>query len=99
MAFNLKNLFIEKRKVIRLVSFLIADIILISLSVYLAFLVRFEGQIPAHYFVNILTTILLAAPLTVVIFYFSKLYYFTWLYVSAAEMVALAKATISAALT
>ena len=88
------NLFIEKRKIIRLASFLAVDVILISLSVYLAFLVRFEGQIPAHYFVNILTTILLVVPLTVVIFYFSELYYFTWLYVSTAELISLAKATI-----
>jgi len=45
-----KKFFIEKRSLLRLIFFLIADVILISLSVYSAFLVRFEGQIPGQYF-------------------------------------------------
>jgi len=74
--------------------FLLADIILVSLSVLLAFLIRFEGQIPNRYFINIQGIILLALLITLPIFYFLKLYAFSWAYVSLAELVSLTKATI-----
>ena len=70
-----------------------ADIILISLSVYLAFLVRFEGEIPNQYFLNIWGVIFLALIITIPIFYFLKLYYFDWDYVSTEELIALFKGT------
>jgi len=73
--------------------FLLADIILISLSVYLAFLVRFEGEIPNQYFLNIWGVIFLALIITIPIFYFLKLYYFDWAYVSTEELIALFKGT------
>ena len=76
------------------ILFLLADIILVSLSVLLAFLIRFEGQIPNRYFINIQGIILLALLITLPIFYFLKLYAFSWVYVSLAELVSLTKATI-----
>jgi len=83
----------NKRQVLRLTSFLVADAILIVLSVFLAFLVRFEGQIPLRYLLNIEGIISLSLIITLPIFYFSKLYYFSWMYVSAEELVSLMKAT------
>ncbi len=88
-----EKLLVEKRFLTRIIFFLIADAILIILSVFLAFIVRFEGQIPVRYFLNIEGIILLALIITLPIFYFSKLYYFTWLYVSTEELVSLVKAT------
>jgi len=76
------------------ILFLLADIILVSLSVLLAFLIRFEGQIPNRYFINIQGIILLALLITLPIFYFLKLYAFSWVYVSLAELISLTKATI-----
>jgi len=73
--------------------FLLADIILISLSVYLAFLVRFEGMIPGRYSLNILGIILLSLVITIPVFYFLKLYHFSWAYVSTEELIALVKGT------
>ncbi len=73
--------------------FLLSDAVLMSLSVILAFLVRFEGRIPVQYFINIPGIIALLLLITLPIFYFSKLYYFTWLYVSTTELISLAKAT------
>ena len=78
----------------RLAFFLLADAVLMAGSVFLAFLVRFEGQIPAHYFINISGIIALLLVITIPIFYFFRLYYFEWRYVSAAELVSLAKATL-----
>lgn len=93
MKKNLQNIFIKKESFLKLTFFLIADAILISLSAYLAFIVRFEGQIPNQYSLNILGVILLSLIITIPIFYFSKLYYFTWSYVSTDELISLIKAT------
>ena len=84
---------IERTSKKRIAFFLISDVILISLSVWLAFLVRFEGYIPSHYFLNIEGIIILALVITVSLFYFFKLYYFSWAYVGLEELISLAKAT------
>lgn len=79
----------------RLILFLLADVILISLSVFLAFYLRFDGVIPAVYFNGgvfwemILILLIFALP----IFYSFGLYFFSWSYVSTEELVALLKAT------
>jgi len=72
--------------------FLLTDILLISSAIYLAFLLRFEGQIPAHYFPQIFGMIFLALIISLPIFYFSKLYSFSWAYVSTEELISLVKA-------
>ena len=70
-----------------------ADIILILLSVFLAFIVRFEGSVPSRYFLNIFGLIISAIIFTLPIFYFLKLYSFSWAYVSTEELISLIKAT------
>jgi len=89
-----RKIFTEKRGLLRLIFFLLSDAVLLSLSVFLAFLVRFEGQIPSQYFINISGIAVLLLLITIPIFYFSKLYYFTWIYVSTSELISLAKATV-----
>ena len=74
--------------------FLIGDAVLISLSVFLGFLVRFEGQIPSQYFVGMGNIMILALVITLPIFYFFRLYYFNWSYASASELIALFKGAI-----
>jgi len=71
----------------------LADIILILLSVFLAFIVRFEGSVPSRYFLNIFGLIISAIIFTLPIFYFLKLYSFSWAYVSTEELISLIKAT------
>ncbi len=88
-----KKLLVKKRFLTKIIFFLIADAILIILSVFLAFIVRFEGQIPARYFLNIEGIILLALIITLPIFYFLRLYHFAWLYVSTEELVSLVRAS------
>lgn len=75
----------------RILFFLFLDIILISLSVYLSFLLRFEGAIPERYSITILVVIGVLLFFSLPIFYFLKLYSFSWAYVSAEELVALFK--------
>jgi len=84
---------IEKRKLARLIFFVVADAFLIFLAVYLAFIVRFEGIVPERYSLNVWGIIFLAWLITIPVFYFSKLYHFTWVYVSTEELVSLVKAS------
>src|SRR3989338_6384812 len=89
---NMSNSFIKFPK--RKIPFLFADIILIAFSVFTAFLLRFEGQIPSQYSTNILGMIFLTLIISLPFFYFFKLYFFSWAYVSTGELISLAKATI-----
>ncbi|MBU4298858.1 polysaccharide biosynthesis protein [Patescibacteria group bacterium] len=82
----------NKKRLARLAFFLVFDAIFIALSVYFAFFLRFEGQIPSRYFLNIGGIIFLALLITLPIFYFFKLYAFSWAYVGAEELISLAKA-------
>lgn len=77
----------------KILFFVIADIILIALSVWLAFLLRFEGQIPAHYSQTIQRVIFLVLLFSLPFFYFSELYSFSWSYVSINELISLIRAT------
>lgn len=90
----LDKFFTEKRALLRMLAFLVADSILIIVSVPLSFLVRFELNIPSQYVENIFSIIILSLLVTLPVFYFSRLYNFTWAYVSAEELVSLSKAMI-----
>jgi len=88
----LNKILIEKRSIFRTAVFTLADGILISFSIYLAFLLRFEGKIPEQHFLNIGGIILLSLIFCLPVFYFFRLYSFSWAYVSAEELISLIKA-------
>ena len=72
------------------------DAIFVFISVWLAFFMRFDGKIPLEYTPIILRMSALAIILIIPIFYFQKLYSFSWSYVSVSEIIALFKSiTIS----
>ena len=83
----------------RFAFFLIADIFFVVLSVWLAFLLRFEGEIPAQYFQGgfqaALALVFLA---TIPVFVFFRMYSFTWSYVSMGDLLLLARALFVSAL-
>ncbi|MCD6471449.1 NAD-dependent epimerase/dehydratase family protein [bacterium] len=62
--------------------FFLTDIILIILSVYLSFLLRFDGHLPSDRVNHFLFTIVTAVIVTLPIFYWQKLYRLSWTYVS-----------------
>jgi FlaA1/EpsC-like NDP-sugar epimerase len=66
-----------------------ADIFLITFSVWLAFMFRFDGNIPDQYFPFIYRMIGLTIIFIIPIFYFQKLYSFSWSYVSTNEAISL----------
>ena len=74
--------------------FLLLDILLIVLSVYLAFFLRFEGKISIDQTSNIKGLIILVLLSSLPLFYFFKLYSFSPTFISAEELVTLIKATV-----
>ncbi len=86
------NLF-KKTKTTKTLFFVISDIILIVISVGFSFLMRFDGEIPVQYYPFVFRIIILALVFTIPIFYFQKLYSFSWSYVSTDEVISLFKAT------
>jgi FlaA1/EpsC-like NDP-sugar epimerase len=88
-----QRIFIKTPKT-RLVFFIIGDILSISFSVWLAFLLRFEGKIPSEQITHLKNLIFLALVFSLPIFYFFKLYSFAWVYVSTEELISLSKAIL-----
>lgn len=78
---------------IRKILLLLLDIGLISLAVFLAFLLRFDGQIPSQHFLNVLGMICVALIVSLPVFFLLRLYSFSWTYVSTTELILLVKAT------
>jgi FlaA1/EpsC-like NDP-sugar epimerase len=71
--------------------FIIFDILSIVLSLWLAFLLRFEWNIPLNHFLNMVGMIFLSLAFLLPVFYRMDLYSFSWSFVSANEMVRLFK--------
>lgn len=83
----------KKTAIKRTIFFVFFDIFFIVISVWLAFLLRFDGNIPSQYDPFIIRIIVLAVIFTIPIFYFQKLYSFSWSYVSANEVISIFLAT------
>jgi hypothetical protein len=66
----------KKTAITKTIFFVVADIVLITTAVLLAFLIRFDGSIPAQYSVFIYRMMGLAVVFTLPIFYFQGLYSF-----------------------
>lgn len=86
------NLF-KKTPITRMLFFVIFDVISIVVAVWLSFLIRFDSTIPEHYLPFLFKMMALAVIFTVPIFYFKKLYSFSWSYVSISEVLSLFIAT------
>jgi len=85
-----KRLFQEMRRT-RAMFFLLADIALVALSMYAAFLLRFEGRIPSQYMEDLWILILIAMAVKIPIFYLQRLYHISWSYVSVRELMSVFK--------
>jgi len=80
------------------IIFIIGDILLVSLSIYIAFLLRFDGQIPIQHLNNLLAFTILAVIVTPSIFYFCNLYKISWSYVSLTDVPNVIKGVIGSTL-
>lgn len=78
----------------RVAFFLILDGVLICLSMWTAFLLRFEGSIPGIYFENIWIFILTSLFIKIFFLYLHGLYRISWSYISTEELFSLLKALL-----
>lgn len=86
------NLF-KRTSLNRMLFFIIIDSLSVAFSVWVSFLLRFDGRIPSQYFPFIYEIIFLAIIFVIPVFYFKGLYSFSWSYVSTSEAISLLLAT------
>ncbi|MBI4250700.1 polysaccharide biosynthesis protein [Candidatus Uhrbacteria bacterium] len=84
--------FIIGNTTIRLSVLIALDTVTILASVWIAFLLRFEGYIPDEHLLNATGFSLLAVAISIPIFWYFKLYSFSFSYISTDELVAIARA-------
>ena len=84
---------IKKTVFTKTIFFVCADIISVAFSVWLSFALRFDSNIPTQYSLFIYKMIALAIIFVLPVFYFQKLYSFSWSYASTNELISLFRAT------
>ena len=75
----------------RMLFFVVLDVLLIELSVYLAFILRFEGQIPLEFQKSLFSFLALAPIFVISTLYFQKIYWLNWVYVGISDLIKLLK--------
>jgi len=75
----------------RTAFFVVSDLIIITVAVYSAFLLRFDNDIPTSQ-TNAIKTLLLASYIIVIpVFYLVKLYAFSWSFIGTKDLINLIK--------
>jgi len=82
----------KRNTLTRTIFFVAADIVSVFVSVWLAFLLRFDFNVPPYFFDAVYQTMGLTIIILLPVFYFFKLYSFSWAYVSTSELISLFKA-------
>lgn len=70
---------------------MIADILFVAISCFVAFSLRFDGNIPKEYLSTLGIFILMVIPLTIFYFYLEKLYSISWSFVSIRDLLKLTR--------
>ncbi|MDA2935683.1 polysaccharide biosynthesis protein [Patescibacteria group bacterium AH-259-L05] len=92
---KLKQKILARTTTKRTIFFLLGDIVLITLSCWLGFFLRFDGSIPyEEYSTMIKGFILLAVPVTIFFFWLEKLYSISWSFISVNELLKLFRAVV-----
>jgi len=74
------------------------DVIIILSSLYFAFLLRFDGNIPSSYLEQFHVSALFFLAVKLPVFYYFRLYHMSWRYVGFYELVSVGKATTLSAI-
>ena len=72
---------------------LVADILLLTFSLYLAYLIRFDFEIPIMYWKTFIQILPIVLPIKIAIFYFLDLYRGMWRYTSISDLLNIIKAS------
>jgi len=67
-------------------GFLITDTLVIALSLYVAYLLRFDGHIPENHIMTMLYSVPLAVAMKIPVFTVLRMYRFSWRHVGVREM-------------
>src|SRR6056297_402809 len=89
---KIKNKIFEKSSLKRTLFFLIGDSFLVALSCFLGFLLRFDSNIPIRYTPMMKAFILLAVPLTIIMFAVERLYSISWSFISLKGLIKIFRA-------
>ncbi|HBH45809.1 MAG TPA: hypothetical protein DDX47_00365 [Candidatus Jacksonbacteria bacterium] len=92
IAFLKEKMKIERTAKTRFIFFLVSDAILIASAVYLGFALRFEFVVPAIHLKALPVYIALCVVVLLPLYYYERLYYFTWGYVSISNLINIVKA-------
>ena len=97
--FNLRFRHLPRTVTARALIFAMGDVVLWGLSCYLAFLIRFDGLIPAKYTTTIPLLLIAIIPAKLTWFAIFRLYQVTWRLVGITEVIQVGKASTLATLT
>ncbi len=89
----------KKTRRTRTLFFLFSDFLLIAISLYFSFWVRFEGRIPSIWVNNFLLYFLIFWVVKTFFLYIFRLYHLSWLYVGFYEVYRLIKALVLSLVT
>ena len=95
---GLLSFFTSQSRWKRSIFFLFGDLLLIALGLFLAFLIRFEGEIPAVFMGDFPKYYAVLVAVKIPIFYLFGLYRMTWRYVSFKELLAVIQAVTMSSL-
>ncbi|MBI4686393.1 MAG: polysaccharide biosynthesis protein [Nitrospirae bacterium] len=82
----------------RTLFFLLTDILIISLSIYLSFLLRFEFSLAEQYSAVIFSAIPFFISVKLLFFYIFRVYRLTWMYVGIRDLFNIVKAVVASEL-
>ncbi len=91
---KIKTALLSKTKNKRTIFFLAVDTLLISLSCYAGFFLRFDGVIDAKYAHTIIGFTALTVTLIIFLFWIEKLYSVSWSFISIKELLKLSRAIL-----
>jgi UDP-N-acetyl-D-glucosamine 4,6-dehydratase len=79
------NQFFQPTNLKRALFFIVFDIFISIATIFLAYLLRFNFEIPPQFFEGMLTMVLIFVPLKILIFFFFKIYFIAWRYFGLVE--------------
>ena len=88
------NKIIPKTIRTRMVFFVISDALLICFSIWIAFLLRFDGSIPQKHLLLMRKFMILVNVTTLPVFYYFRLYHFTWRFIGISDALKLLQALV-----
>jgi FlaA1/EpsC-like NDP-sugar epimerase len=90
----IKSFLLRKTKLRRTAFFVLVDGLLLTLSLYLSFYLRFDGNIKPYYLDNFFSYLLIFLLVKYVFFTIFRLYCMSWSYVDIHELLSIVKANI-----